>query len=373
MKSPVLAVPALLLALGAPGAALAQRGTAAVPANTVVRVRLDEQVSSRDARVGERVSATIAGTDRSGFPADTRFEGTVTEVQRSSEERPGILDMEFRGVVLPDGQRVAVTGSLASLADNDVRRAADGRVESRRRSGEKLDLKWVGYGAGAGAVLATIFGGNFLKGALLGGLGGAVYGYLNRDKDRGSFKEVELERGQEFGIRLDQRVAFADRTSYRYIRTARLDTRGRADDRPETGPADDRFENGRVLGEREEFRYGNTTVRVNDRPLTFGEARPLDVNGSLYVPLAPIARAAGLRFEHFRGDDTFRLHTRDGVHSGRVGETDLRGDFGEERLEAGPLMINGEIYVPTEYLSRVADMRVSWDRRTGRLDLDSYR
>ena len=82
---------------------------------------------------------------------------------------------------------------------------------------KKFDWKWVGYGAGGGAVLGTIFGGNLLRGALLGGLGGAVYSYLNRDKNR-EFKDVELSRGTEFGIRLDNRVAFADRTDYEYPR-----------------------------------------------------------------------------------------------------------------------------------------------------------
>ena len=52
---------------------------------------------------------------------------------------------------------------------------------------------------------------------MLGGLGGAVYSYLNRDKRR-EFRDVELARGTEFGVNLQQRVAFAERSDYRYPR-----------------------------------------------------------------------------------------------------------------------------------------------------------
>src|SRR5690606_35021591 len=112
--------------------------------------------------------------DRSGFPRGTRFEGVVTEVARAGKNEPGVLDVEFRRAILPDGRAMAISGELAGLGDDDVRRRSDGRLESRHSSRkEKFDAKWVGYGAAGGAVLSTIFGGGFLKGALLGGLGGA--------------------------------------------------------------------------------------------------------------------------------------------------------------------------------------------------------
>src|SRR5687768_9077772 len=90
--------------LAAPPAA-AQRGDA-IPADTVVRARLDETLSSRSSRIGERVTATVVDEDRSGFPIGTKLEGTVTEVQRASADRPGVLDMDFRSAILPDGRRV---------------------------------------------------------------------------------------------------------------------------------------------------------------------------------------------------------------------------------------------------------------------------
>ena len=75
-----------------------------VPAETVVRVRLDDRLSSRTATVGDRFTATIDPDDRSGFPIGTRFEGAVTDVQKASADQPGTIGMRFRRVVLPDGR-----------------------------------------------------------------------------------------------------------------------------------------------------------------------------------------------------------------------------------------------------------------------------
>ncbi|HEU4754158.1 MAG TPA: stalk domain-containing protein [Armatimonadota bacterium] len=352
------ALPALLTLFGvlaAGGAAAQTRGV--VPADTVIRAKLDESVSSRNARIGDHVTASVTADDRSGFPDGTRFEGTITEVERASKDEPGVLDMRFRNAILPDGRRVAIDGRLASLSDDDVRRTSDGRLESRRRGGGggKFDAKWVGYGAAGGAVLATIFGGGFLKGALLGGLGGAVYGYLNRDKNDGGrdrYRDVELSRGTEFGIRMNDRVAFDSRGNYRY------------NDRP--GRVSDR-----VAGSREAYRFGTTTVRVNGRAVDFpADLRPMMVNGTLYVPLRPVAEAANLRFNHEVGDESFTFGSRrDARYS--VGEFGFDRQGAEEDTGLAPIAINGEIYAPTEWLSRAGDMDVNWNRRGMRLDLDT--
>jgi len=369
------AMPAILGALALLGTheASAQSRRVTVPENTVVRVRLDDKLSSRTAMRGDRFTATLADEDRSGLPSGTRFEGVLSEVRRSTREEPGVLDMDFRRVILADGASMPVVGTLASLADDDVRRSSDGRLEARRNdsSGGKMQTKWVGYGAGAGAVLATVFGGGFLKGALLGGLGGAVYGYLNKDKDRGgrNFSEVDLAQGQEFGIRLNQQIAFADNGRYRFTRNDRLDRADDRFDRTDVRPGRDR-----VLGRREELRFGSTAVRVNGRAVDFTDVRPMNVNGVLYVPLRPIAEAANMRFDHFAGAENFTLTTPGGPVRGTVGERNtLSRGAATDTLNDAPMSIDGEVYVSTEYLSRVADLRVNWDRRTRQLELESYR
>lgn len=210
--------PLLLAALTAVNTApaAAQGYNRTVPANTVVRVELEDKLSSANSERGERFMARLDSEDRSGFPRGTRFEGVVTEVARASRNEPGVLDLEIRRAIFPDGRAVAINGELAGLGDDDVRRRSDGTLESRHTSKKKkFDTKWVGYGAAGGAVLSTVFGGGFLKGALLGALGGAIYGYVSKDKGRRDYHDVELSRGSEFGIRLADRVAFNDDGRYR--------------------------------------------------------------------------------------------------------------------------------------------------------------
>ncbi len=182
-----------------------------IPAETVVRAQLDDRLSSETSRVGDRFQATVDPNDRSRFPAGTRFEGRVTQVQAASRNQPGILDVAFDRAILPDGTSVPLNASLASLDKDSVRQAADGRLVARRQGTNQFDWKWVGYGAGAGAILGGVLGDDdWLKGALLGGIGGAIYGYINRDRDR-EYSNVNLAEGSEFGILLNQRVAFNDR------------------------------------------------------------------------------------------------------------------------------------------------------------------
>lgn len=338
---------------------LATRNSVQIPADTVVEVRLNDRLNSRNARVGDRFTVDVIDDDRSGFPDGTRLEGVVSEAQRSNDDRPGILDMDFRTAVLPDGRRVPIHGDLTGLTEEDIRRSDDGRIVSRRGSNSKFDPKWVGYGAAGGAVLGEILGSNFLKGALLGGLGGAIYGYLNKDKDRGEFRDVSLNEGTTFGVRLTDRVAFQETPNYRY----------------RFRPGRDNLTE-RVAGRREMFRYGTPTVRLNGRDVRFNDLQPMMLNGTLYVPLRPIAQEANLGFVHERGDDNFTLRTSTGPVRGTVGDIDLDGRGTrntDDTLNNAPISVNGEIYVPVGFLSRVGDLRANWNRRDLRLDLDSGR
>jgi len=125
-------------------------------------------------------------------------------------------------------------------------------------------------------------------------------------------------------------------------------------------------------------------VRLDGRAVPFGEAKPLNLNGIMFVPLAPIAEAANMRFQHRRGEDSFVFYPASGRVRGYVGETAVAGRDArdarlpqddrvpaEERIETAPISVNGEIYVTTEYLSRVANMRVNWDRQNHRMDIES--
>ncbi|MBM3459070.1 MAG: hypothetical protein FJX77_11135 [Armatimonadetes bacterium] len=213
-------LPAILTVSMLPVAAGAQGDRVRIPEDTVVRVRLDDAVNGRSAREGQRVMASLDRDDRSGFPLGTRFEGTITELRRAGNGRPGTMDMEFRRAMLPDRDWINLDGRLARLSGDEIRRVDGGRLEARR-GGSRIDTRWIGYGAAGGAVLGVLLGGgsgDLLKGALLGALGGAAYGYINRDRDRDyrDYQDVSLNRGTDFGIRLDRPVSFQDRSDFRY-------------------------------------------------------------------------------------------------------------------------------------------------------------
>ncbi|MBI3912100.1 MAG: hypothetical protein HY320_14360 [Armatimonadetes bacterium] len=349
------------LVLAATQAAMAQTGEReTIPADTVVRLKMDSALNSRDAKEGDLFASVLAESDRSGFPEGTRFQGVVREVQRHTDNKPGMLDVEIHRAYLPGGGKVAVSGRLASLAGDDVRRMENGRLEARKRSGSKMDWKWAGYGAGAGAVLSAVTGGKILKGVLLGGLAGAVYGYFTRDKgEKDSFRDVDLPRGTEFGMRLERQVVFDNRASYRYA----------SDQQPPQGSREDE----RILGERQEMRYQEATVRLDGRSVQLDEP-PMNLNGILYVPLEPIARAANLRLTHRPGQHSFALSTAAGRMTASAGETRVTMSRGEAvTLTEEPVSLNGMIFVSPDYLSRVANLRAYWDAANLRLELQTQR
>jgi hypothetical protein len=189
-----------------------------IPQDTVIRLELADKLSSRSARRGDLFTAELSPRDRSGFPEDTRFEGSVIEVRRAEKNQAGVLGIKIHRAIMPDGSLVPVNGTLSGLTDDDVRRRSDGRLESRGKSSGKLDTKWIGYGAAGGAVLATILGdsGDLLKGGLLGALGGAAYSYLNKDKKQANYRDIDLARGTAFGVRVHHRVSFRDSDRFRY-------------------------------------------------------------------------------------------------------------------------------------------------------------
>lgn len=359
-----MAIPLLLTAMTLSSArpVRAQRTSqSTVPAETVLRLKMDTALNSRSAKKGDVFAAVLSEKDRSGFPEGARFQGVVREVQRRTDDRPGLLDVELRYAYLPDGAKLPVSGRLASLAGDDVRRMENGRLEARKSSGGKMDWKWAGYGAGAGAVLSGVLGGKVLKGALLGGLGGAVYGYLARDKgDKNSYRDVDLPRGTEFGIRLQQEAPFANRSTYRYAAGEEQFERARAEDERREDLA---------ATERYDLRYHEATVRLNGRPIALDEP-PMNLNGVLYVPLKPIAAAANLRFIHYAGQETFALVTADGRVGASTGEPRITLANRElVTLTEAPISVNGAIYVSADYLSRAADLSARWDSATLRLEL----
>lgn len=161
-----------------------------VPVGTNLKVRIEDTLSSKDNRVGDRFTATVLDPVRFNEATVT---GHVSSIQKSGKVKGRTsMNLAFDSIRLSDGRSgtlhgyvTRVYGSESGEADNE------GGVESGSRT--KQAVKRAGIGAGAGAVLGAIVGGG--KGAaiglILGGAGGA--GSL---AVQGS-KELKLESGTE--------------------------------------------------------------------------------------------------------------------------------------------------------------------------------
>jgi hypothetical protein len=164
-----------------------------VPVGTNLKVRLEDTLSSKNSRVGDKFTMTALDPVRFNEATVT---GHISSIQKSGKVKGRTsMNLAFDRIRLSDGRSgtlhgyvTKVYGSGSGQADNE------GSIESGSRG--KQTVKRTAIGAGAGGVLGAIIGGG--KGAaiglLLGGAGGA--GSL---AVKGS-KELKLESGTEMVV-----------------------------------------------------------------------------------------------------------------------------------------------------------------------------
>ncbi len=165
-----------------------------VPVGTNLKIRIEDTLSSKDSRVGDRFTATALDPVRFN---EGRITGHISSIQKSGKIKGRTsMNLAFDTITLGErtgtlhGYVTRVYGSASGRADNE------GGVESGSRTNQTI--KRGAIGAGAGAILGAIVGGG--KGAgiglILGGAGGA--GSL---AVQGS-KELRIESGTEMLVRV---------------------------------------------------------------------------------------------------------------------------------------------------------------------------
>jgi hypothetical protein len=166
-------------------------GDPTVAEGTRVQVRLEDALSSRTARIEDRVEATVdyPVRDSSGrivIPAGSRVVGRVTDVDRAQRPaRGGEIDIAFDTLYVGN-TRYDLRGRVVSVGDE---------VNPGSNTGERA-----GIGAVLGGVLGGILGGT--KGALLGVVIGGTGGVAS---SRG--EEVELPAGTILTVELDRALS----------------------------------------------------------------------------------------------------------------------------------------------------------------------
>jgi hypothetical protein len=105
---------------------------------------------------------------------------------------------------MPNGSAVPIEGALIGLDSKSVSNE-DGRLVAK--SAAKNDnLKYVGYGAGAGALVSILTKSNFLTSTLIGSALGLLLGEIQKNPSKS--RDVTLDSGSKFGVRLTETTAF---------------------------------------------------------------------------------------------------------------------------------------------------------------------
>lgn len=177
-----------------------------VSADTVIRVRINEELNSGTARIGDRFSANVTEPVHAGggvevIPVGSKVWGRVSQVNRAQKRTPGNITVAFDSVELPNGTTAAINGSLTTLQADDVNADNEGTVKGT--SNRKRDVIFIGGGAAGGAIIGGIAGGG--KGAAIGGILGGVLGTGARVLEKE--KEAEVKSGTEFGVILNRSVS----------------------------------------------------------------------------------------------------------------------------------------------------------------------
>lgn len=181
-----------------------------VPANEVMRVRLNDELDSEKARIGDTFTSTLVDPvySKTGLllaPQGSVVGGRVTNVQRAQKKgTPAVLDVQFTSLQLPNGYRRALNGSLTDLESSTGTSDNEGSVTAHKTSHRKG--KFIGGGAAGGAVIGAIAGGG--KGLAIGAGVGALTGAITGRVKKGH--EVKVKSGTEFGVVLNAPVSFPE-------------------------------------------------------------------------------------------------------------------------------------------------------------------
>jgi len=173
--------------------------TTIVPSGTQLRIRLNDTLSSKDSRVGDRFTATVVNPSRYD---EATINGHIRSVRKSGRvEGRTTMSLSFDSIRLRDGRSGPLRAEVVRVYDSDSAKNVDeeGRVQSGGRG--KQTLKRSGIGAVAGAVIGGIAGGG--KGAAIGMIVGGAAG-AGSIAVQGS-KELRIENGTEMLIRVNRR------------------------------------------------------------------------------------------------------------------------------------------------------------------------
>ena len=176
-----------------------------VSADTIIRVRMNQRISSGTARIHDRFTTTVVDPVYAGgvevVPAGSIITGRVTSVQKAQRKsKAGTMGVDFVSIQSPNGTTYPINGSLTSVNGDTETYDNEGGVTGR--SSMKRNVIFIGGVAATGALIGAIAGGG--KGAGIGAGVGAGLGVAGAYFSKG--KEAEVKPGAEFGVILNRSV-----------------------------------------------------------------------------------------------------------------------------------------------------------------------
>jgi hypothetical protein len=177
-----------------PAAAGPEYETVTAPAGTSFQVRLDQELSTRTAQVGDLFTTTVVTPVTDGrsvvLPEGAKIRGRVTAVQPSGGQgQPAVLKVAFDEVSV-DGRTYPVQMTITEATPTTKGRTSTGGKAAR-----------IGAGAAAGAILGQIVGKDTkstLIGAAVGAAAGTAITLGTEDVD------AVLAEGSTMTVRLDE-------------------------------------------------------------------------------------------------------------------------------------------------------------------------
>lgn len=178
-----------------------------VETGTVIRVRMNNTISSKTTTAGSTFTTTVtepvySSTGVVVIPTGSTLIGRVNSVKPARKGgNVGEIDVSFTSVRMPNGRVKAINGSLTELDSKSAKSDNEGTASGDKTSYRKV--KFIGGGGVGGAVLGGVIGGG--KGALIGGIIGGVGGLIAETQTKG--EEATVKSGTEFSVYLNQRVS----------------------------------------------------------------------------------------------------------------------------------------------------------------------
>jgi hypothetical protein len=166
-----------------------------IPTGTEIKIRLDNEIDTKESRDGDRFTATVLSPSRY---ADATIEGHIARINKSGKLTGKTeLALTFDRIRLRNGQSGRMAAQVMRVYGEDSVKSVDeeGNIESGSKG--KTTAVRAGGGGALGAIIGGIAGGG--KGAAIGAAIGAGAGAAST-AIQGSNK-VKLESGTEILIR----------------------------------------------------------------------------------------------------------------------------------------------------------------------------